>query len=261
MSGNRHQIDVPRIHIHRDLAHGLRGVRVEKDLVLPAERANLLHRLDDTNLIVHRHDTDERGLSRADRSLEILDPDQPTRLHRQVRHLEPLILQIPARVQHALVLRLRRDDVLLLPRAAEKPRNTLDAHIITLRGAAREDNLLWIRANQARNMRTGRLGSLLRLPAVRVRPRMRVSIQPRQERQHGIQHPGIRRRRRLHVQVNGPRALLHQVRIMQDFRSGVLNRGSRQELGLVELLLDERLLLGLDGRVDGRGRVLRLVLL
>eukprot|EP00982_Pelagococcus_subviridis_P005219 29560-Pelagococcus_subviridis.AAC.3 len=112
---DREQVDLHVLDVDRDLPHRLRGVRVKEHLALAAQLADRLQRLHDADLVVHRHHRDDRGVV-ADRAAQLLEVDQTVRLHGQVRHVPPALLQPPARVQHALVVRLRRDDVLLLPR-------------------------------------------------------------------------------------------------------------------------------------------------
>jgi hypothetical protein len=95
---------------------------VEEDALAPAERADLRERLQHADLVVDAHDRDERRL-RGDRRLQLRHVDEAVGPHRQVRHAEAVRLQYAARVQHALVLRLRRDDVVLLvPAGSQRER-------------------------------------------------------------------------------------------------------------------------------------------
>ena len=99
--------------------------------------------------------------------------DQTVRFHRKVRDFEPFRFQLPARVQDALVLRLAGDDVLLS--VAVKPSNAFDRHVVGLRRAGREDDFLRVCADDRRNVGTGCLNALLRIPAVLVGATVGVS--------------------------------------------------------------------------------------
>ena len=74
-----------------------------------------------------------------------------THVDRQVGDLESLGLQLPARVQHALVLRLRGDHVSLLP--AIEAGDALDGDVVALGGAGGEHDLLGVGADQGRDLR------------------------------------------------------------------------------------------------------------
>ena len=82
----------------RDLADGLGGVGVEDDPLLLGELADGRDVLDRADLVVGEHDRDEDGLV-GDGRADLVDVDQPVRLHRHVGHLEALPLQALAHVQ------------------------------------------------------------------------------------------------------------------------------------------------------------------
>src|SRR3546814_14542629 len=52
------QIDAERRHVERHLADCLGGVAVEVGALVAAQRGDLRQRLDDADLVVHRHDGD-----------------------------------------------------------------------------------------------------------------------------------------------------------------------------------------------------------
>ena len=56
VAGEREHVDIHRVHVDRDLAHGLHGVGVEEDALLVAELADLRDRLDHADLVVREHD-------------------------------------------------------------------------------------------------------------------------------------------------------------------------------------------------------------
>mmetsp|Transcript_4183 Transcript_4183/g.10665 ORF Transcript_4183/g.10665 Transcript_4183/m.10665 type:complete len:345 (+) Transcript_4183:193-1227(+) len=139
--GHGGEVQLPLVHVHLDLAGRLRNVRVEEDLVLATDLADLLHGLDDADLVVDCHDAAQNRVG-ADGGPELLDVDDAVLLHRQVRYLEALLLQHTARVQDALVLRLRGDDMLLL--ALVEAGDALDRHVVALGGARRPYDLLGV---------------------------------------------------------------------------------------------------------------------
>ena len=54
------------LHVHGDLPHGLHGIRVEEDALLPAQRRELPDGKDETRLVVRPHDGDKRRAVRVD---------------------------------------------------------------------------------------------------------------------------------------------------------------------------------------------------
>src|SRR5699024_4085909 len=122
-------------------------------------------------------------------------------------YVDALILEMPAAIEHALVLRLGGDDVILLTRLLEEPRDALDAHVVALSGATRENDLLRVRPVEVRHVLASSLDGLLAIPAVGVGPRVRVAILANVEGQHGVQYPRINRSRRLHIEIDGAKTL------------------------------------------------------
>mmetsp|Transcript_3684 Transcript_3684/g.7686 ORF Transcript_3684/g.7686 Transcript_3684/m.7686 type:complete len:243 (+) Transcript_3684:871-1599(+) len=173
----------------------------ERALLLAADRADLLERLDHADLVVDGHDADERGLG-PDVVLQLLQVDQPVIAHREVRHLEPLRLERAARVEHALVFGLRRDHV-RLPLLVETA-DALDGDVVGLGGARCEDDLTRPRADQRGDLGASGLHRLVRLPPVHVRARVGVPVLADHVRHHHVEHPRVDRRRGLAVEVGGP---------------------------------------------------------
>ena len=60
MTAYREQINFHVVHVDVHLAHSLSGVGVEEYLPGPAHFSYLLHRLHDSNLVIHHHDRYER---------------------------------------------------------------------------------------------------------------------------------------------------------------------------------------------------------
>mmetsp|Transcript_6707 Transcript_6707/g.14649 ORF Transcript_6707/g.14649 Transcript_6707/m.14649 type:complete len:368 (-) Transcript_6707:290-1393(-) len=161
-----HQVDAELVHVDSDLANRLRCIDVEEDLALLAELADLLNRLDDANLVVDVHDRDEARVG-AHRRRELVHVDQAVLLDRKEGDVEALLLQVAARVEHALVLGLRGDDVVLS--GVVEVGDALDGHVVRLGRARREDDLLALGAHERRNLVPGLLDRLVGLPSVRVR--------------------------------------------------------------------------------------------
>lgn len=213
--GDGHQVNVHGVNVKGDLANSLGGIGVEEDLLGPAELADFLEGLDDTNLVVHSHDTDDGGVG-ADGSLQLRHVDQAGALHWEIGHFETLVLKMPAAVEDTLVLCLAGDYVLLLAGPAKEPGHTLDAHIVGFGGTAGEDDFLGVSANQISNMFPGLLNGLVCLPAVGMCPRVGVAIDVGEEGHHGIEHSGVDGGCGLHVQVDGALSLVHHGSIAED---------------------------------------------
>lgn len=187
---------------------------MEKDLLFPAELADLLNRLDDTDLVVDGHDTDEGSLG-SDSSLEIFHLDEAVVLNGKICDLETLILKMATAVEDALVLSLCGDDVLLLARAAKEASDALDAHVVTLGGATCEDDLLGVGADEGGDVLSGLLNSLFTLPAVGMCSGMGVTIDADVERHHGIKDSRIDGGGSLHVKVDWALTLFHDCCLLQ----------------------------------------------
>ena len=76
VAGDAHQVDPHRLDVERDLADRLRRVGVEERLVLAAQPADLGERLDDADLVVHRHDGHQGRRIVGDRRAQLLEVDQ-----------------------------------------------------------------------------------------------------------------------------------------------------------------------------------------
>ena len=76
---DRKNIDIVAVHIHRNLAHGLRRVGMEQHPALPSHLSDLRNRLQHANLIVGVHDADQDGLV-GHRRAKLIQIDQPVLL-------------------------------------------------------------------------------------------------------------------------------------------------------------------------------------
>lgn len=95
MSGEGEHIDTQGIQIHRDLARALHRVRMQIDLPLPGQPANMLQGLDSSDLVVGMHYRNEYGV-RTDGPLQVGGLLQPLRIDRQVGYGKALLLQAAA---------------------------------------------------------------------------------------------------------------------------------------------------------------------
>ena len=89
----------------------LNSIRVEKDSVLFTDLADLMNRLNCSDLIVGIHDRDQAGIL-PDRRFQFLRPHQSVLVHRQERHLIALFFQPVQGMQDRVVFKSGRNDVL-----------------------------------------------------------------------------------------------------------------------------------------------------
>jgi hypothetical protein len=139
-----------------DLSGRLSDIGMEKDLgpllfLLNGTEhiSNLLKRLDDTDLIVHRHDGDQTGFVR-DSLPEDVQIDQTVALDGEVSHVESSFRQVSARIQDAFVFCSSGDDVITL--VLVKPSDTLDQHVVGFRRSAGEDDILAAGSDEVRDL-------------------------------------------------------------------------------------------------------------
>lgn len=174
---------------------------MEEDASFFADAADVFDVLDHSDLVVHEDGADAQGLlpDRVQGLLQQVGADQSTLLHGQVCDLEAVQLQVAARVQDALVLDLRGDDV--IPAGAVEGSESLQNRIVRLCGAGGKDDFSGVCSDQVGHLLSGNLHALGCLPAVLMGLGVRVPIQLAQVGVHRIQHPVIQRSRRLVVEV------------------------------------------------------------
>ncbi len=134
--GEREEVDVQLLHVDRNPADRLRGVRMEEHAATVCDPHQVRYRLDRAGLVVCHHDGDEQGVGPQLR-LEIVRPDPAVPVHRQVRHVEAEGLQPSAGLDHGRVLDGGDDDV-PLPAVPVGKRQPLDDRVVRLRAAAGE---------------------------------------------------------------------------------------------------------------------------
>ena len=209
MAREAHEVDVERVDVERQLPEHLRRVGVEERAARAAERADLGERLQRADLVVDGHDRDERRVGpRVERGRELGEVDE-ARLAAdgQVRHVEALLLERAARVEHALVLGHGRDHV-ALP-ALEEPGHALDRHVVRFGGAGGEDYLAGIGVDHLRHLLARVLDRVTGFPAIGMRCRMRIAEGLGEIGGHRRHDARVDRRRRLVIKIDRARPLAH----------------------------------------------------
>ena len=97
MSARGEHVNVHGLHIDWNMRHRLHRIRVEENVMLLADRADLGDRLDRADLVVRKHDRNKAGVL-ADRVLELVQSNKTVLMHVQQRDLEALLLQALQRV-------------------------------------------------------------------------------------------------------------------------------------------------------------------
>ncbi len=196
--GQRQQVDVHLADVHRHVADGLHRVRVEDDLSLAADGADLPDGLNSPDLVVRVHDRDEDRPVR-DGGPDIVGIDEAGAVHRNGSHFQPMPLQELGRVENRVVLDGGGDDVAAL--LLEGDADADEGLIVGLGATAGEDDLLRIGPEQVCDVAAGRLHPLGRLPAGGVQAR-RIAPLLLVVGQHGLNDLGPRGRGRGVVEVD-----------------------------------------------------------
>ncbi len=156
--------------------------------------------LDGADLVVGEHHADENRLFR-ERLFDDGGIDQAVLAHVDVGHLEALLFQALAGVEHGLVLDGRSDDVLAL--AGVVLGDAFDREVVALRCAAREHDLLAaVGTDHVRDGLAGVFDGGLGFPTKAMRTARCVPEGRREVRQHRLDHAGIDRGRRVIVHVD-----------------------------------------------------------
>ena len=182
------------------LPDALNGVDVEDRALLLHDGPDLVDRVDRADLVVGEHDRHDRRLV-GHRRPHRLRADAAVLADRQVRHLEAVLLEALAGVQHRLVLGLRGDDVVAA--ILQELGRALDGEVVGFGRARRPDDFLARSADQRADLIARRLDRLLGRPAEAVRSAGGVAEHLREVRQHRLEHARIDRRGRVVVHVDG----------------------------------------------------------
>ena len=195
----RHQVDLERAEVERDLAGGLRRVDVEDDAARAADLADRRDVLHDADFVVdghHRHD----DRVRPQRLLERREVEQAVRQHVEIGDREALALQLAHRVERGLVLGAHGDEVLAL--VLVEVRGALQREVDRFRRARGPDDLARIAVHQRRDVLARLLHRLLGGPAERVRARRGIAEVLGEVRDHLLRDARVDRRRRRVVEVD-----------------------------------------------------------
>ena len=118
----------------------------------------------------------------------------------EIRYLAAALLELLARVEHGLVLRHDRDDVVAA--LGVHLRDAFDRKVVGFRRATGEDDFFRVCRNQFRDLLPRTIYGLLRFPPERVVAAGRVAELACQIGHHGLEHPRIERRRGVIIHVN-----------------------------------------------------------
>ena len=92
MARQGQHVNLIRLHIYRNMAHSLYGIRVEEHFLFPAQRADLTNRLKGADFIIGIHNGHQRCIF-PQRSGHIRHFNNPFFPNRQQRDLKALLLQ------------------------------------------------------------------------------------------------------------------------------------------------------------------------
>ena len=140
-----------------------------------------------SDLVVREHQRDEDRLIPKG-GPDLIGFDLAESIRREVRRLETFFLELLARIEHRLVFREARDDVISL--FAVEPRDTEDREIVRLCCSRREDDFFRGAAEEIRHLLPRLVHRGFRLPAVEMIAGGRVSERSRQVRHHGVRTLG-----------------------------------------------------------------------
>ena len=189
VAGQGEQVHVPRLHIHRDVAHRLDGVGVEEHLVGLGDGADLSNGLNGADLIVGGHDRDEDGVG-ADGRLHGGGVHPALPVHRQVGHLIALLLHPLGGVENGVVLDGGGDDVAgLFTLEGHQLGHPTQGPVVRLGAAGGKINLLRLGVQTAGHRGPGLLQVALGLLAEGVQAGG-VAVALGEVGQHGLQSLG-----------------------------------------------------------------------
>ena len=172
MRRHRKQVEIHRVHVYRHLAGALRRIRVKQHAALARDLADGGEILDHADLVVHVHDRNQNGIG-ADGGLELVQIEQAVRLRIEIGDFKTLALQLPAGIEHRLVLGLAGDNVLAL--LAVETGHALEREVIGFGRTRSPDDLLRIGADQCRHVGARLLDGFLGMPAEGMGARGRVA--------------------------------------------------------------------------------------
>ena len=121
---------------------GLRRIRVHRDPMVAADRAQLLHRLDHTDFVVGHHHAHQLRI-RLDGLFQLCRLNQAIGPGREQRQFEAFLSELLQGIEHRMMLAGHADQV---PRASSgpgaKPGVTEQGQVVGFGGATGEDHLV-----------------------------------------------------------------------------------------------------------------------
>ena len=218
--GKTHQIDLELLQVDHHLAGRLRRIDMQQHALFATQLADGGNILDHADLVVHIHHRHENGIG-ADRGLELVQVDQSVRFRGQIGRAKTLPFQLAHGIEYGFVLGLHGDDVFALARV--KIGRALQRQIVRFGRAGSPHDLFRVGVDQRRDLFACALDRCLRLPAVSVRTRSRITEFFSQIRNHRRRHARIDRRSRGVVHVDRKFHLLCHF-LFSSSRKGRANR-------------------------------------
>ena len=212
MAAGAEHIDSQLIHVDRKLAKRLNGVCVEQNAVLLRQPADLLYRLDRSDLIVGKHHGDQDRV-RPDGLFQLRELYDAPLVHIQIRHLIPVLFQILAGMKYRVMLDFACYNVFSLGRVSFRGR--FDGPVVRLRSSRCKIDLFGLCPQNPGDGLAALVNGLF--PAGRkVVDTGRIPVIFRKIRQHGLHHLGSRFCSRRIVQIN------HVLHCLLSYPAGVL---------------------------------------
>src|SRR5208283_4413058 len=171
------------------------------DALLFRDFADFANRMDGADLVVGVHDRDEHGFV-VDGLANLVGIDHPVLVDLEIGDGRLAItLQRAATVEHRLMLGDAGDDVVAL--ILVKFEHALDREVVRLGGAAGEDDLLGLAADQRRDLIARAIDRLFGFPSETVIAAGGIAELLGEVRQHRLHDARIDRSRRVIIHVNG----------------------------------------------------------
>lgn len=157
------QIDPVGLDIHGDLAHGLRRVRHQSDIVLFGNGRNLANGLDRARFIIGIHHRNEDRMF-ANGVFQIGKVYQPVGTDWQVGHFSAHFFNMPACVEHRFVFGDDGNDMFFFAFVAFE--NAFNGQVGSFRSAGGEYDLLRVGADEVGHLFPRNVHRFFRFPAI-----------------------------------------------------------------------------------------------
>lgn len=163
---------------------------MKRDVEFLTNFPNFVNWLNNPNLVIHHHDGNQTRIG-TNRGPELTHVNQPVFLDGEIRDLVTLLLEVAARIEDTLVLRLGGDDVAL--GRPEEVKEAFDGDVVGLGGAGGEDDFLRGGVDEGGDLGAGGFDGGFGFPAVEVGPTMGVAVLGDEIREHGVEDTGVHR--------------------------------------------------------------------